>query len=127
MISDLIVELIGKGNEMLPFRPTDDIRSKASKFLAICSAISEEKKRVSEELIQLSSIEKAVFAKVFMETQAKTVQEKNILAVASEEYLKARMELKAAENAGEYLSTQLDIFKNAHLFYRQQLKEHTNG
>jgi len=128
MISDIVSELIEKGNEMLPFRPSDDCRFKAAKFLAICSVINEERRMIEAELLKYSSIEKATFAKVFNGVMAKTVQEKNMLTEASPEYLEAKENLGTVKNTINYLNTQLDVFKNAHLLYRQQIKEaHTNG
>lgn len=123
MISATIIELIEKGNDMLPFSPSDDCRKKASKFLAIWSAINEERFQIDLTLIQLSSIEKATFAKVFANSFYKTVQEKNIHTEADPEYLEAKEKVAEAKNAILYLVTQAELFKNAHLFYRQQLKD----
>jgi hypothetical protein len=96
---------------------------RASEFLVASATLVDWKHVLSGEKIKLLSVQTVVYAEQMGKGTAKTVTENKLTAEASSEYTKAREELEAIDNDISYLKAYLELFNNAHLFYRQLSKE----
>jgi hypothetical protein len=95
---------------------------RAGEFLSALATITEWRHVFSEDKIRLLSVQTAVYAQELGKGTAKTMTENKVTAEASAEYTKAREDLERIENDISYLKAYFDIFKDAHVFYRQMAK-----
>jgi len=95
---------------------------RASQFLVIMATIIEYRHLFSEQRIEYTSVQTAVYAQEMEKGDAKTVTENKLRAEASSQYVAAREQLERIENDLTYLKTYYELFNNGHLFYRQLAK-----
>lgn len=95
---------------------------RAGEFLAAQATLIDLKHTFSSEKIKLLSAQSAVYAQELFKGTAKTVTENKVAVEASEEYTKAREALEQVDNDISYLKAYLDVFNNAHIFYRNMAK-----
>jgi len=96
---------------------------RAAKFLAAHAVLNEYKRQYKQEQIKATSLERAVYAQGMANDTAKNVTEKKAFAEASGSYIEARENLEAIQAELSYLQTYMDIFQNAHVFYRKLSNE----
>jgi hypothetical protein len=125
-MDSLIRDEIEKYAEMLPMNKSisfTDAEKRAACFLTIMAKIVNWKHLLTNDKIRLLSIQTATFAQEMSKGTAKTVTENKLTAEASTDYTKAREDLEGIENDISYLKAYLDLYNNAHVFYRQVSKE----
>ena len=130
MISDNARSVIDDANTMLPSKRREDstaVEEKAALLLLIQAKLAQERRVLEQALLKAVSLEKAEFASAFSSCMAKTVGEKSILTDAEPTVLVAKENVSEAKSDIAYLSACMDIYKNAHLLYRQMLRNEDNG
>lgn len=126
MISKNAVAVIEEANKILPARANDtafNLSEKASKLLLVTAKLAHERRTCEHALLRASSVEKAEYAKAFSEAEAKTAKEREIKADASEKVLEAKEFVAELKSDITYITTHIDIYRNAHLLYRQELRQ----
>jgi hypothetical protein len=99
-----------------------DAEKRAAAFLVAQAKIADYKHLLSGEKIRLLSIQTATYVDEMSKQDNKTVTEKKLNAEASEAYITAREDLEYIENDISYLKSYAEIFKDAHVFYRQMAR-----
>lgn len=126
MLSENALSIIEQGNALLPARQGDSsftLEEKAAKLLLMMVKLASERRRLEHKLSKASSVEKAIFAKQLFSATVKTVQEKHAQAESSTEFTEAKEETNNLKADITYVSTCIDIYKNAHLLFRQKLRQ----
>lgn len=95
---------------------------KAAVFLEALAYIADVKHLLSNEKIKLLSSQTAVYAEQMSKGDAKTVTENKLRAEASRDYTRVREAYEAIDNDISYLKAHVDIYTNAHIFYRNLCK-----
>lgn len=96
-----------------------DAEERAAKFLMVQAILNDFKLDIDEKLAQQKSIVHAQFAIALNEAAGSNAPAREANAKADKEYCTAvefQDDLKAAH---KWTETNLDIFKDAHIFYRQ--------
>lgn len=101
-----------------------DAEDRATKFLVISSKLLNARFLANEDKIKAISIAKSIFAQVTREADGKNVTEKKLNAEANSDYQEAREYLEKIENKVDFFKTYINIFNDAHVFYRQLSKEY---
>jgi hypothetical protein len=117
-----IKEFIDKYAALLPVGnsiSSTEAERRAGDFLVAQAKVTDVRHLLSQEKIKLLSIQTATFASEVAKCAGKTITENKLLAEASEAYIKARESLDAIESDVSYLRAYYDIFKDAHVYYRQ--------
>jgi len=125
MLSKNAQAVIEQGNSLLPAkRVTDpfDLQEKSATLLLITAKLAMERRILEGLLLRAVSVEKATYAQSFDSIAVKTVGEKQLKTDAHVDVLKTKEETGDIKADVAYLTTMIDIFKNAHLLYRQNLK-----
>lgn len=91
---------------------------RAGQFLVAMALVTDWKHLFTEEKIKFTSVQAVVYAEELFKGVSKTVTENKLSAEASKAYLTAREELEGVENDISYLKTYLELYTNAHIFYR---------
>lgn len=120
-----IKEYIEKYQKLLPLANSisfTDAEQRASKFLDVMATITEWRHILSENKIELQSIQSVTYSNELNKSTGKTVTENKISVEASQEYIDAREDLEKVENDISYLKAYYDVFNNAHIFYRTMAK-----
>ena len=101
----------------------NEANKRASKFLAATAHLNEYKRQYKKEQIKATSLERAIYAQGMQSTEVKNVTEKKAFAEANSSYIEARENLETIEAELSYIQTYMDIFQNAHIFYRKLAHE----
>lgn len=113
-------------NGLLPINGSlsiPEFERRAGEFLTALAKLADWRHILSEEKIKLTSVSLAVYADQLSKSTEKTVTASKTIIEASAEYTSAREDLEYIENDLSYLKTHHEIYLNAHLFYRQLMKE----
>lgn len=120
-----IKDYIEKYTKLLPVGTSisyAEAERRAGEFLTAMATITDWRHAFSEDKIRRMSLQTAVYATELARGTAKTMTENKVTAEASPSYTEARENLEFAENDITYLKTYYEIFFNAHVFYRQQMR-----
>lgn len=126
MLSKNAESVIEKGNELLPSKPgvpPQELFDKSATFLLTVAKLAHERRTLDQALLKAQSVEKATYAKALFRAEAKTVKEKEVLADADSAVIQSTEEVAELKSDITYVATCIDIFKNAHLLYRQSLRQ----
>lgn len=127
LITAELKQLIQEGVEMLPpsskARNSFEIEKKAARFLVLKAQIADATWALERTSLEANAVEKADLARALDDADVKTIAEKQLRAQADPEYIKRKKEVAECKVALEWLSTYDSIFTNAHIFYRQQMKQ----
>lgn len=127
LITAELRQLIEEGVSQLPpsskARNSFEIERKAAKFLVLKAQIADVVWALERKYLEASAVEKADFARAMDDIDVKTVSEKQLRASADAGYLEKKKEASEYKVALEWLNTYDIIFTNAHIFYRQQMKQ----
>jgi hypothetical protein len=126
MLSENARKVIEKGNDLLPSKSgasVHELQEKAATFLLTVAKLAQERRILEQALLKAQSIEKATYAQMFFQATAKTVAEKGTMTDADPNVLKTVEDVGNLKSAITYVVTSIDIFKNAHLLYRQSLRQ----
>ena len=121
-----VKEFVEKYSALLPLHKSiniPELERRAGEFLSAMATLAAWKHAFAEEKIKLISIQTAVYAEQLSKGTAKTMTENKVTAEATAEYIEAREGLERIENDINYLKAYLDIFHDAHIFYRQMCKQ----
>ena len=120
-------QLIQEGVEMLPpsskARNSFEIERKAAKFLVLKAQIADVIWDLERKALEANALEKVDYARAMDEIDVKTIAEKQLRASADPDYLQKKKDVSELKVALDWLSTYDVIFTNAHIFYRQQMKQ----
>lgn len=125
-----IKEQIANWNKMLPSGNAVtqvEAERRASQFLVASAHLAEWIHIIKESKIKADSIKIATYSEQMKKSESKLVTEKKAEAEASEAYITVREEFEYLENDVSYLRTYLELYGNAHVFYRQISKDQGNG
>jgi len=117
-------ELVDHTYEKTKYETGDfkDSEVRASDFLAMNAVLITKKYDLRAEVVTLTSLRDAVFKDALLTADANNVTTKKIIAEASGDYQEVRERLEHTENKIEYVKHFIDLFKDAHIFYRQLSK-----
>jgi|SRR5579859_4955891 len=99
-----------------------EAETRASEFLSALATLADYKHMFSEQKIKATSLQSAVYAEEMSKGEFKTMTENKLHVEASSAFVTARENLERIENDISYLKAHMDIFLNAHLFYRQMAR-----
>ena len=120
-------QLIQEGVEMLPpsskARNSFEIERKAAKFLVLKAQIADVIWDLERKALEANALEKVDYARAMDEIDVKTIAEKQLRASADPGYLQKKKNVSELKVALDWLNTYDVIFTNAHIFYRQQMKQ----
>ena len=120
-------QLIQEGVEMLPpsskARNSFEIERKAAKFLVLKAQIADVIWDLERKALEANALEKVDYARAMDEIDVKTIAEKQLRASADPDYLQKKKDVSELKVALDWLNTYDVIFTNAHIFYRQQMKQ----
>lgn len=127
LISTEMEKLIEEGVALLPpsskTRNPFDIEQKAARFLVLKAHVADSIWELERLALESASLEKADYVRAMDEVDVKTIAEKQVRAAADPDYLEKKKQLGEVKVALDWLNTYLDIFSNAHIFYRQQMRQ----
>ena len=127
LITADLKQLIQEGVEMLPpsskARNSFEIERKAARFLVLKAQIADAVWALERKSLEANAVEKADYARAMDEIDVKTIAEKQLRAAADPDYIQKKKEVAELKVALEWLGTYDVIFTNAHIFYRQQMKQ----
>lgn len=93
---------------------------RAGKFLIAESVLTSLLKETEVSLTKTTSIERATFAQCIDESVAANITKQKADAEANPTYAEAREQHEVLEAKRKYLKNYIEIFRNAHVLYRQQ-------
>lgn len=99
-----------------------DAEIKASEFLAINAQIISMKLELQSYQVRLISLQDAVYKDAVMNAGGKNVTESKLIAEATKDYQLTRENVENINAQLDYLKHFIDLFNNAHIFYRQLSK-----
>jgi hypothetical protein len=118
-----IITLVEEGVRLLPPSSRLDIEKKAARFLVLKAGIADAIWALESKTLEATSVVKADYIRALDEVDVKTIAEKQLRADADSDYLDNKKTLGECKIALDWLQTYADIFNNAHIFYRQQMKQ----
>jgi hypothetical protein len=125
-LSENAQKVIDQGQELLPAKrscSSYDLQEKAATLLLITAKLAQERRVLEGLLLRASSVEKATFAQKFSASTVKTVSEKQLQTEADTDVLQRHEETGDIKRDISYVSAMVDIFTNAHIMYRNIMKE----
>lgn len=127
MRDDLIKDFIEKNIKLIEINPESlkNALERAGKFLVAEAVLTSLLKEVEMSLAKTTSIERGMFSQCILESTGKNVTQQKIDAESNPAYIKAREEHEELEAKRRWIKSYVDIFRNAHVMYRQHsnLKE----
>lgn len=118
-----VAALVEEGVKLLPPSSRLEIEKKAARFLVLKAALADAIWTLESKALEATSVVKADYIRALDEAQVKTIAEKQLRADADPDYLQNKELLGECKIALDWLQTYADIFNNAHIFYRQQMKQ----
>lgn len=121
-----IDEFLEKYISMLPTEGStseQEVQRRASEFLVAMAHLTDYKHKLGDEKIKTISIRDAEYAKALNLAEGGDANKRKANAEAAPDYVKAREEHETVENKLYTINTYVDIFKNAHHFYRKMMKD----
>ena len=86
--------------------------------------INKKIRNIKNELIKLTLLERSAYSKAFSSVDSKkNVSQMKAEASAEPGYLKASIALQKAENERDYWKGTYDVMNNAHIFFRNLLRD----
>jgi len=124
MTFDKVQELVDHTYEKTKYETGDfrDCEVRASDFIAMNAVLITHKYDLRSEVVTLTSLRDAIFKQALLTADASNVTTKKVIAEANGDYQKIRERLELTENKIEYVRHFIDLFKDAHIFYRQLSK-----
>ena len=104
---------------------SSDIREaelKASEFLRLNARLISAKFELKSDAVKLTSLRDAVYKGALDTAEGTNVTTKKINAESNRDYQQIREGVEYTENKIEYVKHYIDLFKDAHIFYRQLSK-----
>lgn len=98
-------------------------KDRAAKFLVVQAILSNHLKTLRDAKPQASTMERASYAQCLMETTSKKVTENKIHVEANPKYTITREALELIDAEINWTKEHFEIFKDAHVLYRQNSKE----
>lgn len=95
---------------------------RASKFLVVISILSEFRLSLERRKAQDITLREALYHKAINAAEGKNVTEKKIEAEANPEYTTGRESVENLDAQISWAKTNIDIFNNAHILYRNLAK-----
>lgn len=127
LITAELRQLIEEGVSQLPpsskARNSFEIERKAAKFLVLKAQIADAVWALERKSLEANAIEKVELTRAMDDVDVKTIAEKQLRAAADPVYLAKKQELGEIKVALDWLHNYDVIFTNAHIFYRQQMKQ----
>lgn len=124
---DEIEQFIEEYTEMLPTNgKVVDVtvaEDRASKFLMAQARLVSWRRDFSDAKVKLVSSERLSYASAIGSVDGKNVTEKKLNAEADKRYIKVREDLEYTDTTITYLKSFIEIFGNAHVFYRQLCRD----
>lgn len=124
-ISKNAQSVIEQGNELIPSNRNSnphELQDKASMLLLIVAKLAQERRMLEGQLLRATSVEKAVYAQSYNSATGKTAQDKKVNTDADRDVLQAEEEAGELKGDVTYITTMIQVYNNAHLLYRQNLK-----
>lgn len=125
MLSKNAQSVIEQGNALIPSNRNAnpyELQEKAGTLLLIVAKLASERRRLEGELLRATSVEKAVYAQSYNSATGKTAQDKKVNTDADKDVLQSEIEAGELKGDVAYVSTMIQVYNNAHLLYRQNLK-----
>lgn len=130
VITSDIKAYIAEARKLLPVPKglsSTEAERRAGAFLDAMAACADWKHEFTKVKIKQLSVQTAIYAQELVKGTGKTVTENKTAAEASAVYQTAREGLEETENDISYLKTYYEVFNNAHIFYRNLMKESSYG
>lgn len=112
------VDLITVTNQSLA-----DARPRASRFLVVNSILASFLRELEEDLPKCETLEGAQYANAINLVAGKNITEKKAQVELVPDYTDAREQKQKLEALREWVKNHMKIFENAHVLYRQFLKD----
>lgn len=102
---------------------SEEIRSRAGKFLVACAILVNRHREVEDACAKAETLENTYLAQAIQLSQGKNITEKKSDAQANPDYTSAKEAREILDSERHWVKSYVDIFNNAHLFYRQACKD----
>lgn len=103
--------------------PASEIRSRAGRFLVACAILVNRHREVEEACAKAETLENTYLSQAIQLSQGKNITEKKSDAQANPHYTSAKEAREILDAERHWVKSYVDIFNNAHLFFRQALKD----
>lgn len=126
MIAEEVRSLIGESLKNVARErgiTTFEAEERASSFLIVTAELLKYIHYLDLKGIKAESVSTATYHKSMHLTDSKNVTEKKAAAEADPDYIKSREEAEEYSSDIKYLKGMVDIFKDAHIMWRQIAKE----
>ncbi len=114
-----IEKYVKENIKLITFDSYSNVLEKTTIFLMVVSTLSNFKKELELKKTKIDTIKEAIWAKALISSEGKTAGEKKADAATDNEYSKFKEEYDVIEANISWLKTNIEIFNNAHLTYRQ--------
>lgn len=125
MLSKNAQSVIEQGNALIPAAKNAnpyELQEKAATLLLIVAKLAHERRALESQLLRSTSVEKAMYAQSYNGASGKTVKDKEVNTDANKDVLQSKEEAGELKGDIAYVSTMIQVYNNAHLLYRQNLK-----
>lgn len=125
MLSKNAQSVVEQGNALIPANKNAnpyELQEKAATLLLIVAKLASERRSLESQLLRATSVEKAVYAQAYNNTTHKTAQDKKVNTDADKDVLQSEEEAGELKGDIAYVTTMIQVYNNAHLLYRQNLK-----
>lgn len=102
--------------------PYNDAGMLAEEFLKASYRAMSEKKDVDNEKLKLEVLMDVAYAQAIEASGGEKITEKKEMAKTNQTYIRAKDRYSQAKNASEFLNKCIQLFENAHIFYRMIFK-----
>lgn len=120
-----IKDYVSQINKLLPIGTSlsyTEYEKRAATFLDAMSKLIDQKHLLSEDKIKLLSIQSVTYAQELSKVTGKTITENKITVEANPVYINAREALEGIDNDINYIKAHLELYTNAHIFFRNLAK-----
>jgi hypothetical protein len=120
-----IEQIVSEHIELIPMTATGlaQAKDRAAKFLVVQAILSNHLKTLRDTKPQVSTMERASYAQCLFETTSKKITENKIHVEANPKYTVTREALELIDSEISWTKEHFEIFKDAHVLYRQNSKE----
>lgn len=102
---------------------TLEAEERASSFLIVAAELLKYKHHLEQKLIKSNSLETVSYHKAIHEADGKNVTEKKVKAEANGDYILLREQTEEIQSDIAYLKAMVELFRDAHIMWRQIAKE----
>lgn len=109
------LKIVGRDKGVSQF----EAEERASSLLIVAAELLKQKYNLENKAVKTSSIQKVSFSKSIHEATGANVTEKKLKAESNPVYIKDREESEELDNDVTYLKAIIELFKDAHIMWRQ--------